>query len=370
MFVNMVRATREEARSVARGQVTFVACAACGHVWNRAFEPERLVFDPSYNPDQVGSAAFDRHIADVADRIARACAGMQKVDLLEIGCGQGDFLQQMIDRLGDRVSSARGYDPAFWTTKPRFSDARIRIERSYFDDAALASFDGSANVVITRQAVQHVPEPRGFYRNVRRVMNAPDAKLFVEAPDVTFIFEHRTTYDLFYEHCSLYSPRSMARALRDAGFAVRTIASAFGGQYLVAEASVDPREDTYAAPAGSAPNSLLEADRAFVDGWKRRLAAARERGPVLLWGAGAKGASFSLIVDPGGEAITAIVDINPTKHGRFVPGTGHVIVSPADAAVKSAKTIVIANAIYKEEIGARLRELGAAAEIWTLDDAL
>src|SRR5271156_2145532 len=74
MFVNMVRATREDARSVARGDVTFVACGECGHVWNRTFEPDKLIFDPSYNPDQIGSPAFDRHIADVADRIARACS--------------------------------------------------------------------------------------------------------------------------------------------------------------------------------------------------------------------------------------------------------------------------------------------------------
>jgi SAM-dependent methyltransferase len=367
IFFNRVYDSRDEARAVTRGDVVFVECAACGHAWNRAFEPDKLVFDASYN-HHMGSPAFDRHTADVADRIERSCANLEPIDLLEIGCGQGDFLRQMVGRFGARLRRGRGYDPAFRRADSHLGDPRIEIERRYFDDVALASFDGTANVVVSRQVVQHVAEPRRFFKSVHRVMS-PGGKLLIEAPDVAWILEHKATYDLFYEHCSLYSKASMARVLRDAGFAVSAITPVFQDQYMLAIASADGAEDRYAAPAIAPPKSLAEFDRQFVDGWKARLRVARVRGPVFLWGGAAKGVSFCTLVDPEGVAIDSVIDINPRKQGRFVAGSGHAVISPDAPALAGAKTVIVSNANYKAEITMALTARGYSAEVLTLDNA-
>ena len=55
--------------------------------------------------------------------------------------------------------------------------------------------------------------------------------------------------------------------------------------------------------------------------WRRIVADAAARGPVYLWGAGSKGVTFSLLIDPDGDALAGAVDINPVKQGCFLPLT-------------------------------------------------
>jgi hypothetical protein len=42
-----------------------------------------------------------------------------------------------------------------------------------------------------------------------------------------------------------------------------------------------------------------------------------------------KATTFLNIVDPAGSPISHIIDINPRKAGRFVPGSGQEIVPPS-----------------------------------------
>lgn len=377
MFVNSVRSTRAEARALPRGDVAFVGCAECGLAWNRLFEPERLVFDPTYNPDQAGSPTFDAHFAAVADRVAAACAGLDRVDLLEVGCGQGDFLQALVDRLGARVRTARGYDPALWGGVPRFHDPRITVARRYFDDSAVATLDAAPNVVVSRHVVQHVADPGALFRALRRAMASREgaeattpaaAMLFLETLDGAWIFDHRSTYDLFYEHCCIYDPRSIARVLRDASFGVSSVESLFSGQYMLVTAGVGPSTDTFVAPPPVARRSLLDSDRAFISEWRRRLQTARAEGPVLLWGAGAKGASFCAMVDPEALLLDGVVDIHAGKQGRFIPVTGHAIFAPSDPLVAQARLVVVCNGNYVEEIRASLASRGLTPDLRTLED--
>lgn len=53
---------------------------------------------------------------------------------------------------------------------------------------------------------------------------------------------------------------------------------------------------------------------------------------MLVWGAGAKGATFVSLTDPNRDYISSLVDINPEKQGRYIAKTGHSIISPAQLA--------------------------------------
>ena len=93
--------------------------------------------------------------------------------------------------------------------------------------------------------------------------------------------------------------------------------------------------------------------------WRGRLDALGE-GAVAVWGAGAKGVTFAGLVDPDASRIDCVVDINPAKQGRFIPGTGHPIVPPDALAARGVRHVVPMNPAYRAEIAATLAVSGGA----------
>ena len=80
-----------------------------------------------------------------------------------------------------------------------------------------------------------------------------------------------------------------------------------------------------------------------------RIVDLRKGGRVALWGAGAKGATLANLVDPEGELIDCVVDLNPSKQGGFIPGTGHPIVSYTALPVRDVRTAILMNPNYRAE---------------------
>ena len=87
---------------------------------------------------------------------------------------------------------------------------------------------------------------------------------------------------------------------------------------------------------------------------RRRVRALR--GKVAVWGAGAKGVTFTNTVDPDGTLVHCVIDINTKKQGGFLPVTAHPIVSPVDAKARGVKSVVIMNPNYRQEIRAHDRD--------------
>ena len=96
----------------------------------------------------------------------------------------------------------------------------------------------------------------------------------------------------------------------------------------------------------------------LVRDWNRtveeHVAAGRR---VVLWGGGAKGVSLINALERP-EGVGRVVDVNPRKDGSFVPGAGTPVVAPEALADFQPDVVVLANPIYREEIRARLAELG------------
>lgn len=361
VFLNRLAPTRAEALAAPAGRVEFVACERCGFVWNRAFEPGLLAFDPSYNAGQDASPAFRRHLDAMADRVAAAVGGLDAVDLLEIGCGSGGFMALVANRLGPRLRSGLGLDPAAGGAAP--ADPRLVIERRAFDGTGLGV---RPTLVVLRHVLQHVAEPLPFLAAVRTVL-APGGRVLAEVPDLAWIARNAAAEDIFYEHCSLWSRASLAHAFAAAGLALGPVTQAFGGQYLLVEATEGA---TSGAAGRAAPVPLrdwAEREAGLLARWRAVLEAQAATAPVLVWGAGAKGGALCGLLDPSARLIAAAVDIDPVKQGRFVPGTGHPVLAPDDPLVARAGLVLVANANYAGEVRARL--VGTGARVATLADA-
>jgi len=82
------------------------------------------------------------------------------------------------------------------------------------------------------------------------------------------------------------------------------------------------------------------------------------KGGIALWGAGAKGVTFANLVDSEGSWINCIIDINPKKQGKYVPGTGHPIVSYKEIRNYDIRNIILMNPNYRQEILKLLADSG------------
>jgi len=70
------------------------------------------------------------------------------------------------------------------------------------------------------------------------------------------------------------------------------------------------------------------------------------------------------------DKIQYVVDINPHRHGKFIPGVGKEIKSPEFLQDYAPARIIIMNAIYRPEIEEMLEKRNVKAEVIALGDEL
>src|ERR1700736_709404 len=83
--------SRATALGAARGTLEPSLCKACGHIYNRAFEPERIDYVYGYDNTLDFSPRHRAHSNATVDRLVHSYA-LERKSVVEIGCGAGEFL--------------------------------------------------------------------------------------------------------------------------------------------------------------------------------------------------------------------------------------------------------------------------------------
>jgi hypothetical protein len=357
---NLLMDTPDAARAIARGRIELVVCTACGFVFNRAFDEQHLAYGDRYENAQDCSPAFAAYAADLAARVLRTAARGARI--VEVGCGKGTFLRRLVEdtAIGN---TGLGFDPAYSGPDVEY-DGRLRFRRAFFDAAGSA---GPVDVVVCRHVIEHVASPVAMLQAVRSAIGASShARAYFETPCVNWLMRNGVIWDIFYEHCSYFNAGSLRYAFERSGFAVDGVRHVFGGQYLWLEASPAPQVQPPTPRAGDVPalaDAFSASYDALVAGWQAKLADAVKRGKIGVWGAGAKGVTFANLLDPDRAIIDCLIDLNPRKQGKYVPGTGHPIVSYQEAAARGIRTAVLMNPNYRSENVALLAQAGLDIEL-------
>jgi SAM-dependent methyltransferase len=355
----------EAARSFPRGDLRLGACGGCGFITNTAYDAALQDYATSYEETQGFSPRFREFSRDLAARwIDRY--DLRGKQVLEIGCGKGEFLVDMCE-LG--VRSATGVDPAY--VEGRLASQaleRITFITDYYshDHAHLIG-----DAVVCRHTLEHVHRPRELLELVgRSLADRPGTPVLFELPDALRVLDEGAFWDIYYEHCSYFTPGSLARLFRSAGYEVLDLELVFDEQYVVIESRAGGGSRSGELALEEAPAEVLEAVRRFCRSvaetkqrWAGRLEAARAAGErVVIWGAGSKGVSFLTTLGIEQEVDYA-VDINPHKQGKFMAGTGQRVVGPEFLRDHRPDLVIAMNPVYLDEIGARLGSMGLHPEL-------
>jgi len=360
--------TREEALGYPKGDVTLALCEVCGLISNVTFDPGLHEYSGRYEETQGFSSTFNAFHRRLAERLIQRY-DLHGKDVVEIGCGKGEFLALLCELGGNR---GIGVDPAFLAERrPAGADGRVTFINDFYSEKYA---DQQADFVCCKMTLEHIPDTGEFVRTVRRgIGDRPRTIVFFQVPDVTRILREGAFWDIYYEHCSYFAPASLARLFRRSRFDVLDVTSDYDGQYLMLEGR--PSDGRGACPA-ELENGLgqLAADvvhfaaacRTAVEGWRSRLAEWRRLGRrTVVWGAGSKAVAFLTTLGVQDEVEYA-VDINPYKQGTYLAGTGHAIVSPEVLRQSPPDVVIVMNPIYRDEIGKQLSGMGLCPQLITV----
>lgn len=340
---NVICSTREESLNTLRGDIILCLCEDCGFVFNAAYK--KFDYNAAYENNQGYSEKFTKYLQQSSSLIAEYVNSLSgKTLILEVGCGQGDYLRQVAAGIGkDKDWQAIGFDPAYRGLLS-LKD-RLRFEKQYFShDAILGQWDNI--VCIARHVIEHIPDPK-FLLKEFECLPGINVKLFLETPDFDWILANGAFEDIVYEHCSFYSFSSICQLLKNFKFDLTRFQTLFNAQYMWIEA------EKRIAPVLLRETYKIE-EKKLWKVWVDRIHKNEENNMhTLVWGAGAKGVAFLNAIDPEQKYVDGVIDINPYKQGKFLVGTGHPILKPEDLEkyVKYKKVeIIIMNECYLDEI--------------------
>jgi SAM-dependent methyltransferase len=349
------------------GTMQLAVCPGCAYVRNIAFDPAVMVYDTTMDTNLHFSPAFQQFSAQLVSHLA------ERFDLsgrlvLDIGCGQGEFLRELCHVGGCRgvgydamYAGTQGPDPSGATFHsgfaPRGSD--------------LPAFD----VVTSRHWFEHIDDPYDFLRDLRDQAGDRHVRGYLEVPDACYDLA-TAGWEVIYPHVSYFDASSLRRIVERAGWRPDATGTYFNGMFRFIEFSANAPDRSEDAPRDAGLPGAADRDRqlAAVAGfpgrhfgererWRATIASLDEAGArPVLWGAGSRGVQFLTFGDPD-RRLAAVVDLNPRKWGRYLPVTAHRVDPPATLTELQPRAVIITNPAYRSEIAAQLADLGVTAEI-------
>jgi SAM-dependent methyltransferase len=353
--------TMEAALQAPTGDLSLCVCRQCGFIFNRLFDPARMFYQPGYEISLDHSPTYQAHVQASAQRLVDRYDLRHKA-IVEVGCGKGYFLRTLC-ALG--ANRGVGFDPALTSEGAEAIGAgQVRFVRAVYDSRYA---DLPADLICCRSVLELINNPRGLVEVVRQAVGPhSEPVIFFELPNAEYVFGAAATWSAYYEHCSYFTPNTLARLFTACGFQVLEVAPTYvDGQYLslVARPGVTPASYPTMPMAeweqlhAQLSDYAQRFQRRIAD-WQARLSGLCAAGKrVVAWGAGGRAINLTTILQTRGQ-IEVVVDINPDRQGKFMPVTGQPVVAPAQLPQQPPDVIIITNPTYSAEIMAQVRGMG------------
>lgn len=259
----------------------------------------------------------------------------------EQGLDEESFVVEVASNDGYLLQYYRKYDIPILGVEPARNVAEVaREERDvptlteFFDpDLAedIREEKGPADVVHMHNVLAHVPEPTALLDGACRLLH-DDGVAVVEVPYVRDLVDNVEFDTIYHEHRCYFSLTALQEMADEAGLQLLDVRKIplHGGSLQVrlgSNGTPSDRVDRYLAR--EVQDKLTDAT--YYTDFADRVRALREallnllddkasRRSIAAYGASAKGAVLLNYLDLDPDMIDYVVDRNPTKQGRYMPG--------------------------------------------------
>ncbi len=308
-------------------KISFVQCDFCHHVQISEDMPqyfyEEYIMTVSHSPKmnnfQKEQAAFFIEKFKLKNK-----------NILEVGCGDGNFLSIL---QGLNVN-AYGNEPSRPFRELALKKG-LKVDDLFVDENynhPTAPFDA----VVSREVMEHVPQPIEFLRNIRRVVKS-DGYVLIEVPNFEKAIDQLRYYDMFPDHLSYFTRESLTAALLISGFKNIEIFYGMDDEFIYATAQNHSVDN----------NGLIYAKNKIQTDFEELFSKYKQ---IAVWGAGGKGIA-ALGSLRNSTNIKYVVDSDPFKQNKFLPSSGIKVISPTEFFSDSnIDLLVITNLAYTDEI--------------------
>lgn len=325
-------------------------CSACFLVQLEAFETPAEIFSeyPYYSSFSSSWLEAARCYADaMTERLGLGAGSL----VVEIGSNDGYLLQHF----KGRSIPVLGIDPARNCAE---AAAQLGIETlvTFFgaDVARDLMLQGkAADLIVANNVMAHVPDLNDFVAGIKTLLK-PGGVATIEVPHLQRLID-RVEYDtIYHEHFSYFSAGTARRVFAAHGLEMVDVEElpTHGGSIRMwvmhAGAPAGERVGEILARERSAGLASLPAYGRFAEAviasklalWQFVVGAKREGKTIAGYGAAAKGNTLLNSCGIRSDVVSYVVDRNPYKQGRFLPGS-HIPVHPVERLAETRPDYVL-----------------------------
>ena len=332
-----------------------LVCTECWLVQTEDFAQAHELFDSEYAYFSSFSTSWLAHSQKyVADMIERFGLGSHS-HVVEVAANDG-YLLQFVKAAGIPCT---GVEPTA-STAAAAREKGITIVEDFFGTrlaTALAEEGKRANLTAANNVLAHVPDINDFVSGFANLL-IPDGVSTFEFPHLMKLMAENQFDTIYHEHFSYLSLSAVDKILSANGlrvFDVQELPTHGGSLRVFAQrADTGTRERTEAVAemlkceqeAGVQSESYYAAFQIRTDKVKNDflsfLLEAKEAGKsVAAYGAAAKGNTLMNYAGVRPDLISFVVDRNPAKQGKFMPGSRISIVDESWLTDKKPDYVVV-----------------------------
>lgn len=345
-----------------------LVCRSCWLVQAEAYSRAAELFNDEYAYFSSFSSEWLAHAREYSACMAERFGLGPQSHVVEIASNDG-YLLQYFKAMG---IPCLGIEPTASTAAAARQKGIETIERFFDPDFAqtLLSHGRSADLMAANNVLAHVPEINDFVRAFALLLKPHGVATF-EFPHLMRLIEQKQFDTIYHEHFSYLSFTAVEHIFQENGLNVFDVAEmcTHGGSLRV----FAQRADSGRQPRTPAVGDLLKREEqagmrnaAYYEGFQEQanrvkydllaflLEARRSGKKVAAYGAAAKGNTLLNFAGVRPDLVPYVVDKNPAKQGKFMPGSRIPIVDESRLREQRPDFVVIFPWNIKGEIMAQL----------------
>lgn len=353
--------------------LTLMVCDACWLVQTLDFTGRENLFDADYAYFSSCSSSWLRH----AERFVTTMRAQLALDsnsmVVEVAANDG-YLLQYVQAAG---IPCLGIEPTHSTANAARAKGIPVVERFFGRELAaeLVAQGHSADLTVANNVLAHVPDINDFVAGFALLLK-PEGVASFEFPHLLNMVQQNQFDTAYHEHYSYLSLHAVQTIFERNGLQIIDAQEwpTHGGSLRVLAQRLDVKAravqpgvgDILAKERDAGMNALpfyrdvqSRAEQAKFDLLEFLLDCKRQNLRVAAYGAAAKGNTLLNFSGIRPDLLPYVVDINPHKQGKFLPGSRMPIVSLAHLLADKPDRILILPWNLQEEI---MHDLAAVKE--------